>query len=119
MYCWKHENVLRIIGINVGSARSGIHSCVRLQAAVCQVVILKMISSDYGLDVAQAFPGRFPSLQRSGMNIRPYLVRFVLLVTSFNVSTVTFHSSCVVCSIGVGRNVSMNKRYICNYTGLP
>ena len=29
IYCRKHENVLRIIGINVGSARSGIYSVVR------------------------------------------------------------------------------------------
>jgi len=42
IYCGKHENVLRISGINVWSAGSGIHSVVRLQAAVSQAVILKL-----------------------------------------------------------------------------
>jgi len=108
IYYRKHENVLCIIGINVGSARSGIYSVVRLQAAVCQFVILKVISFDRGLDVAQAVDGRFLSQQR------PYRVTFVLVITGFTVSRIIFHFSCVVCRIGVGRNVIMNKRYICN-----
>jgi hypothetical protein len=81
---------------------------------VCQVVILKIIPFDDDRDGAQAVRGRFLSLQRPGMNIRSYHVRFVLVVTGFTVSTAIFRCSCVVCRIGVGRNVSMNKRYICN-----
>ena len=87
---------------------------VRLQTTVCQVVILKVISFDDGLDGAQTVGGRFLSLQRPGMNIRSYYVRFVLMVTGFTVSTIIFHCSCVVCRIGVGLIVSMNKIYTCN-----
>jgi hypothetical protein len=101
-----------VSGITVGSARIGIHSVVWLPAAVCQVVILKVISFDDGKDGAQAFGARFLSLQRPGMNIRSYRVRFVLVVTGITVRTVIFHCSCVVRRIGVGRNVSMNKGYI-------
>ena len=81
---------------------------------MCQVVILKVISFDCGLDVAQAVDGRFLSQQSPGMNIRPHRVTFVLMATDFTVSRLVFHCSCVVCRIGDGRNVSMNKRYICN-----
>jgi hypothetical protein len=105
IYCRKHGNVLRISGINVGSARSGIHSVVRLQAAVCQVVILKVISFNDGRDGSQAADGRFLSLQRPGVNISPYRVTFVLMVTGFTVSTIIFQCSCVVCRICVGRVV--------------
>jgi hypothetical protein len=80
---------------------------------VCQV-ILKVISFDDGLDGAQAVGVRFLSLQRAGMNTRSYHVRFILMVTGFTVSTIIFHCSCVVCRIGVGLIVSMNKRYICS-----
>jgi hypothetical protein len=82
---------------------------------VCQVVILKVISFDCVLDVARAVDGRFLSQQRPGMDIRPYRVTFVLMVTGFTVSRIIFRCSCVVCGIGVGRNISMNKRYICKY----
>ena len=81
---------------------------------MCQIVILKVISFDCVLDVARAVDGRFLSQQRPGMDIRPYRVTFVLMVTGFTVSRIIFRCSCVVRRIGVGRNVSMNKRYICN-----
>jgi hypothetical protein len=99
-------------GLTSGSARCGIHSVVRLQEAVCQVVILKVISFDNGRDVAPAVGGRFLSLQRPGMNIRSYHVRFVLMVTGFTVSAIISHCSCVVYRIGFRRIVKVKGKAI-------
>jgi hypothetical protein len=82
---------------------------------VRQVVIFKVISFDDGLDGTQAVGGRFLSLQRPGMNIRSCRVGFVFIVTGFTASTIISRFSCVIRRIGVGRNVSMDKRYICKF----
>jgi len=84
---------------------------------VCQVVILKVISFDDVRDVAQAVGGRFLSLQRPGMNIRSYRVRFVSMVTGFTVSTIIFLCSCVVYRIGVRRIVKGKAIPIQAWTG--